>query len=64
MKYEWAKVRQHREMRKEKAFQAELITQIKEAEKFDAEAYVAERLAKAHEIEPPKFPQKKVRPMS
>ncbi|KAJ9581551.1 hypothetical protein L9F63_023271 [Diploptera punctata] len=51
MKYEWAKVRQRREMRKEKAFQAQLIAQIKDAEKFDAETYVAGRIAKAHELE-------------
>jgi hypothetical protein len=54
MKYEWAKVRQRREMRKEKAFQAELIAQIKEAEKFDAEKYVAERLQKAHKVPLPR----------
>ncbi|XP_063236169.1 uncharacterized protein LOC134538680 [Bacillus rossius redtenbacheri] len=47
MKFEWAKVRQRREFKKEKVFQAELIAQIKEAEKFDAASYVAERLEKA-----------------
>ncbi|KAJ4440246.1 hypothetical protein ANN_08385 [Periplaneta americana] len=54
MKYEWAKVRQRREMRKEKAFQAKLIAQIKEAEKFDAKKYVEERLQKAHEMPLPR----------
>ncbi|KAF4525661.1 hypothetical protein B566_EDAN001261 [Ephemera danica] len=49
MKFEWAKVRQKREMRKEKAFQAVLLTQIREAEKFDAEAYVTEKLRQAKE---------------
>ncbi|XP_052871071.1 uncharacterized protein LOC128276654, partial [Anopheles cruzii] len=44
MKFEWLKVRQRRELRKEKLFQAELINQIKEAEKFSAEAYVTEKL--------------------
>jgi hypothetical protein len=54
MKFEWAKVRQRRELRKEKAFQAELIAQIKEAEKFDAEKYVAERLQEAHKVPLPR----------
>jgi hypothetical protein len=54
MKYEWAKVRQRREMRKEKAFQAGLIAQITKAEKFDAEEYVAARLQKAHEVPLPR----------
>jgi hypothetical protein len=54
MKYEWAKVRQRREMRKEKAFQAGLIAQIKEAEKFDAGKYVAERLQEAHKVPLPR----------
>ncbi|GFG41005.1 hypothetical protein Cfor_12601 [Coptotermes formosanus] len=54
MKYEWAKVRQRREMRKEKAFQAGLISQIKEAERFDAEKYVAERLQEAHKVPLPR----------
>ncbi|XP_050424150.1 uncharacterized protein LOC126844117 [Adelges cooleyi] len=44
MKYVWAKVRQKREMRKEKAFQAELLTQVKEAEKFSPVEYVQEKL--------------------
>ncbi|XP_050549206.1 uncharacterized protein LOC126910578 [Daktulosphaira vitifoliae] len=44
MKYVWAKVRQKREMRKEKAFQAELLGQIKEAEKFSPVEYVQEKL--------------------
>lgn len=54
MKFEWAKVRQRREMRKEKAFQAVLIAQIKEAEKFDAERYVAGRLQEAHKVPLPR----------
>uniref|UniRef100_D3TLE8 Pyruvate dehydrogenase E1 component subunit beta n=1 Tax=Glossina morsitans morsitans TaxID=37546 RepID=D3TLE8_GLOMM len=49
MKFEWAKVRQRREMRKEKAFQATLITQIKEAEVFNASKFVEEKLQKANE---------------
>ncbi|KAG4065847.1 hypothetical protein HA402_012525 [Bradysia odoriphaga] len=55
MKFEWAKVRQRRELRKEKAFQAVLIAQIKEAEKFSAEEYVAEKLTKANETVIPKY---------
>lgn len=54
MKFEWAKVRQRREMRKEKAFQGELLAQIKEAEKFDAAQYVAEKLRQAHEVPIPR----------
>jgi hypothetical protein len=54
MRFEWAKVRQRRELRKEKAFQAELIAQIKEAEKFNAEQYVAERLQEAHKVPLPR----------
>ncbi|XP_062565286.1 uncharacterized protein LOC134227650 [Armigeres subalbatus] len=55
MKFEWAKVRQRRELRKEKAFQAGLISQIKEAERFSAEMYVAEKLRQANEIPIPRF---------
>ncbi|XP_055845960.1 uncharacterized protein LOC129911949 [Episyrphus balteatus] len=55
MKFEWAKVRQRREMRKEKAFQAELISQIKTAEKFSAEQYVMSKLQKANETPIPRF---------
>lgn len=55
MKFEWAKLRQKREMKKEKAFQAELIAQIKDAEKFDAVQYVAEKIKKATEVPIPKL---------
>jgi len=55
MKFEWAKVRQRREMRKEKAFQAKLLAQIKDAEAFSAEKYVAENLRKAEETPLPRF---------
>lgn len=55
MRFEWAKRRQKRELRKEKAFQAVLIAQIKEAEKFSAEQYVAEKLRQANEIVIPKY---------
>lgn len=51
MKFVWAKVRQKREAKKEKAFQAELVDKIKLAEKFDAAKYVAEKLQKSKPIE-------------
>jgi len=54
MKFEWAKVRQRREMRKEKAFQAVLIARIKDAENFSAEAYINEKFRQAYE---PPFPR-------
>ncbi|KRF99392.1 uncharacterized protein Dwil_GK11887, isoform B [Drosophila willistoni] len=55
MKFEWAKVRQRREMRKEKAFQAQLMSQIKKAESFSAEQYVADVLKQANEKPLPRF---------
>ncbi|XP_030369651.1 uncharacterized protein LOC115620524 isoform X2 [Scaptodrosophila lebanonensis] len=55
MKFEWAKVRQRREMRKEKAFQAKLMAQIKDAESFSAEKHVAEVLRQANEKPLPRF---------
>ncbi|GLV44428.1 Pyruvate dehydrogenase E1 beta subunit [Carabus blaptoides fortunei] len=55
MKFEWAKRRQRREMRKEKSFQSELLAQISDAESFSAENYVAEKLKKATEIPIPRF---------
>lgn len=44
MKFKWAKVKQRRELKKEKAFHAELLAQIHEAEKFDAKQYVQSKL--------------------
>ncbi|XP_067617271.1 uncharacterized protein Pdhb isoform X2 [Eurosta solidaginis] len=55
MKFEWARLRQRREMRKEKAFQAKLIAQIKAGEAFNAEKYVAEQLRQANEVPLPKL---------
>lgn len=55
MKFEWAKVRQRRELRKEKAFQAVLINQIKEAEKFSAEQYVADKLKALNTVPIPRL---------
>ncbi|XP_013118462.2 uncharacterized protein LOC106095711 isoform X2 [Stomoxys calcitrans] len=54
MKFEWAKVRQRREMRKEKAFQAKLIAQIKDAEAFNAAKYVADKIQQAKETPLPR----------
>lgn len=54
MKFEWAKIRQRRELLKEKVFQAGLIAQCKRAETFSAEAYVEERLQKLNEMVIPK----------
>lgn len=42
-------------MKKEKEFQAGLIAQIKEAEAFSAENYVAEKIQKATETPIPRF---------
>ncbi|RZC32925.1 hypothetical protein BDFB_002751 [Asbolus verrucosus] len=50
MKYEWAKRRQRRELKKEKDFQAVLIKQCKDGEAFSAEKYVEERLTKFNEL--------------
>lgn len=50
MKFEWAKVRQRREWKKEKEFQAGLIAQCKEAEAFSAEEYVQSRINKLNEL--------------
>ncbi|XP_014282775.1 uncharacterized protein [Halyomorpha halys] len=55
MKFIWAKVRQRREMKKEKAFQAELMCKIKEAENFDARQYVREKLDKTNAVLLPKL---------
>lgn len=50
MKYEWAKVRQRREAKKEKEFQAGLIAQCKEAEAFSAEEYVQQKINRFNEL--------------
>ncbi|CRL06342.1 CLUMA_CG018900, isoform A [Clunio marinus] len=55
MKFLWLKVTQRRELRKEKAFRAELLDQIREAEKFSAEEYVADRIRQATETPIPRF---------
>ncbi|XP_012275556.1 uncharacterized protein LOC105697104 [Orussus abietinus] len=48
------KIRQKRELKKEKIFQAELLAQIKQAENFDAKEYVASRIKELTKEELPK----------
>lgn len=48
-------MRQRRELKKEKAFQAILIQQCKEGEEFSAEKYVQERIDKLNEIIVPRY---------
>jgi hypothetical protein len=55
MKFEWAKIRQRREMAKEKAFQGEIMEQIRAAEKFSAAAYATQKIDKANEVLIPKL---------
>lgn len=50
MKFEWAKVRQRREMKKEKMFQAELMGHIKEANKFDPRAFAVGKIERVNEV--------------
>lgn len=45
MKYVWAKLRQNRNKQKIKKFTMEMIAKIKEAQAFDAEKYVKEKLS-------------------
>lgn len=54
MKFVLAKRVLKRKMQKEKVFQAELLAQIREAEKFSAEDYVMNKLARLKEVPPPK----------
>lgn len=54
MKFEFAKRKLRRKMRKEKIFQAELLAQINAADKFSAEAYVANKLDQLKNVPPPK----------
>lgn len=45
MKFIWEKIRARRNVAKEKAIQADLLSKIKNAETFDVKAYVDEKLA-------------------
>lgn len=51
MKFEWAKKRQRRLLKREKEFQALLVGNIKTAEKFSAEAYVKDKLSKSKPLD-------------
>lgn len=53
MKFEWAKRNQRRELRKEKAFQANLLSQIRDAERFSAEEYVTMKLQRSKHVDRP-----------
>lgn len=53
MKFVWGKERQNRELKKEKAFQAFLLDNIKRAQMFDPAQYAAEKLSKVKEVELP-----------
>lgn len=58
MKFLWAKVRQRRELRKEKAFQATLLEEIRLAEKFNAEEWALDCLRRAKETPIVRKPRK------
>jgi len=55
MKFDWLKIIQRREYKKEKEFQATQMARVREAEAFDAEAYVADFLRQTKEKPIPKF---------
>ncbi|XP_042865125.1 uncharacterized protein LOC122248861 isoform X2 [Penaeus japonicus] len=55
MKFEWLKIIQKREYRKEKLFQATQMAKIRAAEAFDAAAYVANILRTTKEKPIPRF---------
>lgn len=54
MKFEFAKRKLRRQMKREKEFQADLLAQINSADKFSAEQYVANKLAQLKDVPPPK----------
>lgn len=51
MKFVWAKRNQLREMKREKAFQTDLVSQIRTAERFSAEEYVTMKLKKSKNMQ-------------
>merc|ERR1712008_400727 len=55
MRFEWLKIIQRREYRKEKEFQATQMGRIQFAEAFNAESYVADMLRQTKETPDPKF---------
>lgn len=54
MKFEFAKRKLRRQMKREKEFQADLLSQINEADKFSAEQYVADKLSRLKNVPRPK----------
>uniref|UniRef100_A0A2A4JHD1 Ribosomal protein mS38 C-terminal domain-containing protein n=1 Tax=Heliothis virescens TaxID=7102 RepID=A0A2A4JHD1_HELVI len=48
MRYTWARIKQHRRQTKEKNFQNALLAMVKEANEFQAEKYVADKIHKAN----------------
>lgn len=56
MKFVFAKRKLRRQMKREKEFQAELLAEIREAEKFAAEKYVEDKLIRLKEIPSTKRP--------
>ncbi|XP_075979749.1 uncharacterized protein LOC142978974 [Anticarsia gemmatalis] len=48
MRHRWARIKQHRRQAKEKRFQNSLLAMVKQANEFQAEQYVAEKLQKAN----------------
>jgi len=55
MRFEWLKIIQRREYRKEKEFQATQMGRIRFAEAFNAESFVADMLRQTKETPDPKF---------
>lgn len=53
MKFVFAKRRMRRQMKREKEFQAMLMAKMREAEKFSAEQYVADKLDRLKNVPPP-----------
>lgn len=53
MKFVFAKRALRRKMKREKEFQAMLLAQIKDAEKFSAEQYVADKISRLKNVPPP-----------
>lgn len=54
MKFVFAKRALRRRMKREKEFQAMLLAQIRDAEKFSAEQYVADKLSRLRNVPPPR----------
>ncbi|XP_023938399.1 uncharacterized protein LOC112046130 [Bicyclus anynana] len=48
MRFRWARVKKNRRIKKEKIFQHELLSMVKQANEFSAEQYVSAKLQKAN----------------